>query len=131
MKSNGNKTKEDQLGMSLGKANGILTRDIMFSLLHDIKCFRCREDMTRETFSVDHKEPWLHSEDPAKNYFDMSNISFSHRKCNSAAARPVNKKYANKEEYKKGRGKLRKVWRNETKDARKVERRRHYLKTGN
>lgn len=43
--------------------------------------------MTRQTFSIEHKEPWLDSADPLGMYFDMANISFSHISCNTSEAR--------------------------------------------
>ena len=37
--------------------------------------------------SIDHKTPWLHSEDPRGLFFDIDNIAFSHKSCNYSAAR--------------------------------------------
>lgn len=46
--------------------------------------------MDRDTFSIEHKEAWLDSEDPVGMYFDLDNISFSHHSCNVRAARRTN-----------------------------------------
>ena len=43
--------------------------------------------MDRETFSIEHKTPWLDSGDPIGLYFDLDNISFSHLSCNCRASR--------------------------------------------
>ena len=50
--------------------------------------------MERDNFSVEHVTPWLDSEDPVGLFFDLKNISFSHRNCNSSAARRPTKKSA-------------------------------------
>lgn len=63
--------KQSQLEMSIGKATHRLRSDIMFDFISkaEHKCFRCGGDLTRETFSIEHKIPWLHSDDPVINYF--------------------------------------------------------------
>lgn len=46
-------------------------------------CFRCKEKIDSvDDFSIDHKDPWLHSTDPKKLFFDLENVAFSHEKCN-------------------------------------------------
>ena len=103
----GNKSKStikakrhDQLGMNASTASSRLVKDLLFMFL--IKdghtCFQCGEELTRETFSIEHKEPWLDSEDPKKVFFDLNNIAFSHHSCNSSAGRQPNKKYFSGEE---------------------------------
>ncbi len=86
---NGEKTQ--QLGMSFSKANYILYRTIMFALAKDLGrtiCFRCGESIdSLDDFSVDHKMPWLYTEDPSGMFFDMDNIAFSHNGCNGKARR--------------------------------------------
>lgn len=49
--------------------------------------------MCRDTFSIEHKVPWLHSENPLELYFSLDNISFSHYLCNVKAGRKPPKKY--------------------------------------
>lgn len=82
-------TKHKQLGMNASTASAILLKDILFRYIEkdNINCFRCNSPMTRENFSVDHKEPWLHSDNPKDLFFNLSNVSFSHLKCNIAAGR--------------------------------------------
>jgi hypothetical protein len=78
-----------QLGMAYGTASGRLMKDLLFDFISRAghKCFRCGGEMCRETFSVEHKEPWLDSEDPVKQFFSLENISYSHFACNVRAAR--------------------------------------------
>ncbi len=47
--------------------------------------------MTRETFSIEHKDPWLDCENPSEKFFDLANISFSHLSCNAKASRKMNR----------------------------------------
>jgi len=88
-----NKNKEKralQLGMNPSTASGRLVKDILWDLIcktSQDNCCKCGEAMARDTFSVEQIEPWLDSEDPVGLFFDLSNISFSHLKCNFADAR--------------------------------------------
>lgn len=82
--------KKKQLGMNPSTARSRLIQDVMWMLIvkcGNNSCHHCNEPMSRETFSVEHMEPWLDSEDPVGLYFDLENISFSHQSCNSGAAR--------------------------------------------
>lgn len=83
--------KQSQLGMNPSTASGRLVKDLLFSFVVKFgnRCFHCGGDLTRETFSIEHKKPWLDSEDPVRLYFDLENIAFSHQSCNRAAARPA------------------------------------------
>lgn len=36
--------------------------------------------MTIDTFSIEHKEPWLHNS--PELFWDLENITYSHKKCN-------------------------------------------------
>ena len=88
------KKKTEQLGMNPSTAAGRLIRDILFkyiSKVGDNICYRCSKSLTRETFSIEHKEPWLDSPNPTELYWDLENISFSHKECNSAAGKRTNK----------------------------------------
>ena len=73
-----------KLGMNYSTAANRLRSDLLyhFAIKFGHKCHRCSKDLTRETFSVEHIEPWLNSDDPVKNFFDISNIAFSHQSCN-------------------------------------------------
>lgn len=91
----GNKKKAEQLRMSFGAASNRLRKKILFSLIQEISkdaCFQCGEKIeTIDDFSIEHKVPWLDSDDPIGLYFDLSNIAFSHMKCNVGAARKSTK----------------------------------------
>lgn len=106
--------KKAQLGMNPSTASGRLLKDILFELVGKTgqkDCHRCGEELTRETFSIEHIVPWLDSEDPVGLYFDLDNISFSHQACNHAARRVPNKKYHTAEERQKARNEIeRKRW---------------------
>ena len=91
--------KEQQLGMSLGKARRILESSLMFDLAKQLgllTCYRCQKPIeTVRELSRDHKVPWLDSINPVELYFDINNIAFSHLSCNSGDSRgtrtPVSK----------------------------------------
>lgn len=82
--------KKEQLGMNPSTASGRLVKDVLWKLIVETRqnmCYACSGEMTRETFSVEHKTPWLDSEDPVGLYFDLENVSFSHKVCNYSRAR--------------------------------------------
>ena len=83
--------RERQLGMPYGTARNKLNKHIMFSLVSILDlnvCFQCGKLIEdEENFSVEHKTPWLHTENPAEMFFDLDNIAFSHTSCNYSAAR--------------------------------------------
>ncbi len=81
--------KAEQLKMNPSTASGRLVKDIIFGFLvkEKIVCHHCDRPMTRENYSIEHKEPWLDSENPVGLYFDLENISFSHLRCNIKASR--------------------------------------------
>lgn len=84
--------KKQQLGMNPSTASNRLVKDILWKFIEESGedvCFKCGEIMSREDFSIEHKEPWLDSDDPVKNFFDLENISFSHLNCNISAARRI------------------------------------------
>jgi hypothetical protein len=63
---------------------------IMFELAKQTNedlCCRCGQRIkSLDTFSIEHIEPWLDSNDPVEKFFDLDNIAFSHIKCNIDAA---------------------------------------------
>jgi hypothetical protein len=73
-----------QLGMDPATASHRLLKDLLFKLAIDAghKCHHCRGDLTRETLSIEHKQPWLDSDDPKSLFFDLENVAFSHKACN-------------------------------------------------
>ncbi len=86
------KKKSEQLGMNPSTASGRLVKDVLWKLIVEAgqnMCYACSEEMTRETFSVEHKVPWLDSENPVGLYFDLENVAFSHKMCNYSRARKV------------------------------------------
>lgn len=77
-----------------------LTRKIFFSLLYETgrdTCCRCNVTLTEHTYSIDHMENWLDSQDPRGLFFDIKNIDFSCKKCNTSNNRGL---------FKKGGGRL-------------------------
>lgn len=73
-------------------SQNILLKDILWNFIlknNMNKCFHCLGVMDRYSFSIEHKVPWLHSDNEEKLFFDLDNISFSHNSCNSSAARKV------------------------------------------
>lgn len=86
--------KSSQLGMNVSTASGRLVKDILWSLIKETNrdiCCKCGKAMKRDDFSIEHLTPWLHSENPLALFFDLNNISFSHRKCNSSDRRVTNR----------------------------------------
>ena len=82
--------KKRQLGMNAGTASNRLVKDLLWNFVVTSGqgyCYHCDKPMSRSTFSIEHKEPWLHSDDPKGLFFSLDNISFSHKSCNSSAAR--------------------------------------------
>jgi hypothetical protein len=81
--------KQHQLEMNPSTASNRLVKDTLFRLALEAgyKCHHCGEELTRETFSVEHKVPWLDSPDPKTLFFDQKNVAFSHLQCNMAEAR--------------------------------------------
>lgn len=84
-----NAKKKLQLGIDPGTAAARLIRDLLWGFVQKtgVTCHRCGYHLTRETFSIDHKTPWLDSENPRGLFFDTENISYSHLACNVADGR--------------------------------------------
>lgn len=81
---------KEQLGMNPSTASNRLVKDLLYDFVvksgKDI-CFRCGENISRETLSIEHKTAWLDSESPLENFFALDNIAYSHLKCNILAGR--------------------------------------------
>lgn len=75
--------------MNPSTASNRLVKDLLFSFVQKEghKCFHCGGEISREDFSIEHKIPWLDSDDPIGLFFDLDNIAFSHFKCNSGKSR--------------------------------------------
>lgn len=77
-----------QLGVVPTTARNKLMRDLLWqSLPKPVCCFRCTRPMTRDTFSIEHKIPWLDKPNAVELYFDLNNVAYSHQVCNSSASR--------------------------------------------
>lgn len=102
-----NRKKNIQLGMPYGTACNKLRKSLLFSLIKELNknvCYQCGKIIESEDeLSIEHKIPFLDSEDPKKLFFDLNNIAFSHLKCNAKAARrPIGIKIKHEERAKKG-----------------------------
>lgn len=100
-----NQVKHDQLGMNYSTASNRLVKDLLFNFIVTTGqniCFQCGEPMERSNFSIEHKTPWLHSENPVELYFDLSNISYSHLRCNVESARRSTPKCGTTYKYNQG-----------------------------
>lgn len=123
--------KAQQLGMSPGTASNRLVKNLLFHLAGKLgltNCHKCGEVIERRSFSIEHKIPWIDSEEPSKLFFDLDNIAFSHLKCNIQGARKSNKLYSSESEanhvrYKRHIGKL-------SITERQARRRAKYLRSG-
>lgn len=122
--------KSEALGMNIGTATGRLRKAVLFSLvcrLGENKCYQCGEEICSvEELSMEHKEPWLHADNPEESFFDLNNITFSHLSCNSAAASKPGKVYESRAD--KRRAFYRRRWAKKTKEERKIYRRLLYEK---
>lgn len=98
--------KSEQLGMSVGTASNQLKKIILFDLIKQLNqnyCFQCKKEIdTEKELSIEHKIPYLDSEDPKGLFFDLGNIAFSHLSCNVAAAIPRLVKHPSRKAYQKG-----------------------------
>src|SRR5437868_6523848 len=65
-----------------------LKKNIMFGLagqLGLLVCLRCKKVIECvKDFSVDNKEAWMCANDPIQSFYSLTNIAFSHTRCNSA-----------------------------------------------
>ena len=105
--NNANKKKKEQLGMAIGTASGQLKKNILFDLLTQLGkniCHQCSKPIeTSGELSIEHKIPYLDSDDPIGLFFDLNNIAFSHLVCNCGAARQTKiTKHPSWYAYKKG-----------------------------
>lgn len=90
--------KKQQLGMSTGTASYRLVKDLLWNFILETgknKCYHCGKKMARDNFSIEHIKPWLDSDNPLGLFFDLKNISYSHKSCNSSAARRPTKSVCN------------------------------------
>jgi hypothetical protein len=80
-----------RLGMDLAAARKKLVNYILLDFLQQLgqdNCWQCgRKIQSVSDLTIEHIEPWSSSEDPVAAYFDLKNISFSHKSCNSQKIR--------------------------------------------
>jgi len=73
-----NQKKYDQLKMPYGTACGRLRKQVLFGLLQKLgenTCFQCGKSIdSGDDLSIEHKKPWLDSDDPQGNFFNLENI---------------------------------------------------------
>lgn len=97
------KKKAEQLGMSYGTARNRLIKQMMFRLAQELgydKCFQCGNVIESETeLSIEHKIPWLDSDNPLELFYDQNNLAFSHLSCNAGASRNTPIKSKNSTSY--------------------------------
>jgi hypothetical protein len=108
MNDNTQQRKTQQLKMNPSTASQKLVKDILYSFILRLglnECFQCGDEMERDNFSIEHKIPWLDSEDPIDLFFNLDNISFSHHVCNVNAARRKARtvKHGTRNEYDHGK----------------------------
>ena len=113
-------TKTTLLGMPHGTASARLLKSILFDLVATCgrdACHRCGEKITSVSeMSIEHIDPWQSHADPVRAFFDLSNISFSHRRCNYAAAEHPRKERTQED--------WRQLWREKKKSSYTPEKRR-------
>ncbi len=84
-----NDKRSSQLGMPHGTATQRLRKLVLFDLLkrhNENTCYRCGNPIkSPDELSMEHKIPWI-DKDIALFWY-LTNIAFSHEKCNSRAAR--------------------------------------------
>lgn len=110
--------KSKALGMNFSTASARLKLQVMLQLLKDCGkniCYRCNKEIDVATdLSIDHKEDWFNSGKDKELFWDVGNILFSHRSCNTKAG-------LNKRTNFRGVTKLKNKNRNKRFQARKYE----------
>lgn len=103
--SNNNEKKSKLLGEGIGAATGKLRKAILWDLLVKLNlniCFQCGQPIeTIQELSIEHKLPWQSADDPKVTFYDLTNIAFSHLKCNVDAADHY-RNWQNKQDIKHG-----------------------------
>lgn len=93
---NNNKLKDERLSMSHSTAAHRLRKSVLFKYVQKANehfCYKCGAEIESiEDFSIEHKTPWLYSDDPLSLFMDLNNIAFSHLKCNNADSSPSRRK---------------------------------------
>lgn len=88
---NSEKKKKEQLGIHPGTAAHRLRKSILYEFAKRLDvcwCYQCGASIDNiDNFTIEHKKPWLDSDNPVELYFDLDNIAFSHASCNYSSAR--------------------------------------------
>lgn len=105
--NNSTRKKKEQLGINPGTASSMLKKSLLFQMAQKLSldyCYQCKERIVSvDQFSIEHKEPWLDSDDPIKLFFDLDNIAFSHLSCNARAGkRKKGINHPSQESYRRG-----------------------------
>ena len=83
--------KKNQLGMHPSTASNRLKKSVLFSFAKKLDlnwCYQCGAEIEDiHKFTLEHKKPWLDSDEPEELFFDLDNIAFSHASCNYRASR--------------------------------------------
>lgn len=130
--SKANEKKFDQLGMAHGTATARLKKTLLWNYIvsaGDNVCHQCGKEILSEgDLSIEHKTPWLDSDDPIKLFFDLDNVAYSHLSCNIAQARKPSKVYDTAKERKAVQ--WARYWEKMGKDKQQERRRNNYKKYG-
>lgn len=101
-----NVKREEQLGIKFGTATHRLRKLIMFDFVKRLNldiCFQCHQKITDiNSFSIEHKIPYLDAENVKELFFSLENIAFSHLSCNVAVSRKRILQHPSQESYKQG-----------------------------
>ena len=83
--------KSEQLGMNPGTASNRLKKMLLWKYIIEVAanyCFQCGDTIENiDELSIEHKQPWLDSDDSIGLFFNLDNIAFSHLSCNVGAKR--------------------------------------------
>lgn len=79
----------EALGMNPATAAHRLKRAVVFWMLQELNivCYRCGGPLEEEDYSYDHIVEWRGAENAKELYFDTSNVTISHKGCNSLHSR--------------------------------------------
>jgi len=105
---NTSERKAKLLGRPFGTANKKLRKSILFMLIKKINkniCYKCNKKIENmSNLAIKHKDNWMSTKNPIESFYDLNNIIFSHRKCDTFESSRNTKKirYPKKSENIKG-----------------------------
>lgn len=118
--------------MNPSTAQGRLVKDLLWDFIVKCSldtCCKCGKKMSRDTFSIEHLEPWLDSPDPLYYFFNIDNIGYSHLSCNVADNKGP-RKYKDKEDSKSNHLRTSREWKASNRKYCPIERRERYKRLG-